>query len=243
MYVQGNLNDGCDAGGAHQEQTVDKEIDYKAAGVNAACGLYGIAGGGGTPYKRVGKPSGEASYSTQEWERFDRGAVAIQILNLAMKEEITHRYDTVMLSCKKTGTDDELHKWLAPPRSCREAKGKTVVLCKVGKGGTGEKLRDKMQELSIQQRVEVERMKLLAVSDIEEGLCGAWDRRTAKGWEDKKAMRAGSSWDRDRRTAAALVLLLQAHGGAGGKSSEQVLEEALQLVESAGEAEGRMVDA
>ena len=170
--------------------------------------------------------------------------MAIQILNLAMREEITHRYDAVMISCKKTATDDELHKWLAPPRLCKEAKAaQRVVLCKAGKRETGEKLRDKIQELSIQQRVEVERMKLLAVSDMENGLCGAWDRRTAKGWEDKKAMITGSSWDRHRQTAAALVLLLQAHGGAGGKSLEQVLQEALQLVESAGESEGQMVNA
>lgn len=213
-------------------------------GVNAACKAFGVAGGGGTPFRRTGKPCGEGASARTAWERFDRGAAAIQVLNLAMGEDITHRYDLLSLAAGNSPPGEaKLQEWLEEehPRQGQVGLGG-------GAGRTCRDLKGSLVDLGVQMRRDVERQKCLAVANLESGLVWAWDRRTETGWEQGRPPHQpghhGVAWERHPHTAAALILLLRGARQRGDPTmgSSNVLKEAADLVRKAVGEGGLTVD-
>lgn len=204
---------------------------------NDACSALEIAGGIGTHYRRMGRGTSVAGKTSKvEWQEFDMGAVFIQVLCLAMREDITHRYDEVSKAMDKQPDEDELFGWLNDkmPQGVSQVSTGTVTLLRplrdVG-GGMA-----KLEEVERKKRREIERRKYLAVTQIKEGLCKTWDRRTETGWEDRGVLRNG--WDGHEKTAEALILLLTrlkkpSSGNVFSKESSERLRTAAQLVEQA----------
>jgi hypothetical protein len=187
------------------------------SGVNACVTEGRIAGGIGTQYRRVAyRESAAASCSPSEWTRFDRGAVVIQVLNLAMKEDITRRWDFISdaVGTKKGASDKKpeslLWDWLGDLPSQGSHAAATIRPQDVSRHAQEQSMQDR--------RMHVERMKSLAINNMESGLCGGWDRRIqldpngCPQWEQRTQPSQSSttvSWDRNPSTARALTMLLK----------------------------------
>jgi hypothetical protein len=77
----------------------------------------GVVGRGGSPFKRpVQPPSNDCSVF---WAGFDRGQVAIQILNLAMGECVPERSRVAL---GNVPSEAAFFKWLVQPSGCRTAQ-------------------------------------------------------------------------------------------------------------------------
>jgi hypothetical protein len=211
-------------------------------GVNACVHFGGVAGGIGTQYRRVTfRQSSADSCNQAEWTRFDRGAVVIQVLNLAMQEDIMHRWDFIANVDKGRGSkatdpakpDYKVWDWLQDVPSSPQSLQGTITASQVSQ--------TLLQQQSQESRMHLERLKALALHDMQAGLCGEWERRSSFGVWERKPLASGmasAEWDRHPNTAQALVNLLKglqpshAESISPCQASARLLSEAARLLES-----------
>lgn len=201
----------------------------KFPGLNEHTGTsLGVVGGGGTEFRRGRAPTVKPDdpEALWRWERFDRMAVAIQVLMLVMREDVSKRMEPIAVIVKQPAAGEGV-----TDSEGEQGKNKKVVKKKKARGQPWSEWMENqfqrwLEDPAVQEGLpNVEKKKWRGQSHLTKGLSGDWDRRDGKGgWVDREKF--VHSWDRTAECAQSLHLLMSAKKPVDNKKSCKVLDHA-----------------